>query len=57
MQVNGKVRAKLTVASDCSDEDLRQRALNDPAVMRHLGGTAVQRVIVIPNRMVSIVAE
>jgi leucyl-tRNA synthetase len=57
VQVNGKVRARLTVAADSSDDDVRQQALNDPAVLRHLENISVQRVIVIPRRLISIVAR
>jgi len=55
VQVNGKVRARLTVAADMSEDELKRRALADPAVIRRIGDAEVQRVIVIPRRMVSIV--
>ncbi|HYR27815.1 MAG TPA: class I tRNA ligase family protein, partial [Thermoanaerobaculia bacterium] len=55
VQVNGKVRARLTVAADVSDEELKERALRDPAVMRHLENNTIQRVIVVPRKLVSIV--
>lgn len=57
VQVNGRVRARLTVAADSSDDELRQRALADAAVVRHLENLSVQRVIVIPGKLVSIVAD
>jgi leucyl-tRNA synthetase len=57
VQVNGKVRAKLTVAADASDEELRNRALAEASVMRHLENATVQRVIVVPGKLVSIVAR
>ncbi|HYI12012.1 MAG TPA: leucine--tRNA ligase [Thermoanaerobaculia bacterium] len=56
VQVNGKVRAKLLVAADISDDELRNRALAEPGVMRHLQNASVQRVIVVPGKLVSIVA-
>ncbi len=56
VQVNGKVRARLTVAADLAEEELKQRALADPAVVRHLGGASVERVIVVPRKLVSIVS-
>jgi leucyl-tRNA synthetase len=55
VQVNGKVRARLTVATDASEDELRKRALADPGVMRHIDNKTVQRVIVIPRKLVSIV--
>ncbi|MDP9190094.1 MAG: leucine--tRNA ligase [Acidobacteriota bacterium] len=56
VQVNGKVRARLTVAADCSDEELQQRAMAEPGVRRHLENKTVERVIVVPRKLVSIVA-
>ncbi len=55
VQVNGKVRARITVAADTSDDDLKRLALADPAVVRHIEKTNVQRVIVVPRKLVSIV--
>ena len=55
VQVNGKVRARLRVATDASDDELRGRALTDPAVVRYIGNKPIQRVIVIPSKLVSIV--
>jgi leucyl-tRNA synthetase len=55
VQVNGKVRARITVAADTSDDDLKRMALADPAVVRYIEKANVQRVIVIPRKLVSIV--
>ena len=57
VQVNGKVRARLTVAADTSEERLRELALADPAVVKHLEGKTVKNILVAPGgRLVSIVA-
>jgi leucyl-tRNA synthetase len=56
VQVNGKVRARLTIAADASDDELKQVALAAPSVARHLENTTIQRVIVVPGKLVSIVA-
>jgi leucyl-tRNA synthetase len=59
VQVNGKVRARLTVAADSSDDRLKELALADPQVLRHLEGKTVRKVVVAggqAGRIVSIVA-
>jgi leucyl-tRNA synthetase len=56
VQINGKLRARLTVAADTSEEELRQIALSDPAVVKHLEGKTVRKVVIANGRLVSIVA-
>jgi leucyl-tRNA synthetase len=55
VQINGKVRARLTVAADISEDGLRQTALSDPTVVKHLEGKTVRKVVVVNGRLVSIV--
>jgi len=58
VQVNGKLRARLTVPADASDDDLRSRALADQQVVKHLEGKTVRKVVVAggtAGRLVSIV--
>src|SRR4051812_5273998 len=55
VQINGKVRARLTVPADTSEERLRQIALSDPTVVKHLEGKTVRKVVVAAGRLVSIV--
>jgi len=57
VQINGKLRARLTVGADISDEELRQIALSDPAVVKHLEGKTVRKVVIAKGRLVSIVAS
>ncbi len=57
VQVNGKVRARITVPADCAEDDLRAKALADPAVAAHTAGKTVAQVIVARGRLVSIVAK
>ena len=57
VQVNGKVRARVTVKLDVSDEELKQLALCQPQVQAHTSGKEVQRVVVVPRKLVSIVAK
>jgi leucyl-tRNA synthetase len=56
VQVNGKVRSKLTVASSTSDEDLKTLALADDKVQTILNGATPKNVVVVPKRLVNIVA-
>jgi leucyl-tRNA synthetase len=55
VQVNGKVRARLTVPAEASEAELEQLALADPAVKAHIQGKTVKKVVVAKGRLVSIV--
>ena len=56
VQVQGKVRAKLEVSPDISEDALQAAALADAHVQRALDGRSVRRVIVRAPRLVNIVA-
>jgi len=55
VQVNGKVRAEVSVSKDASKEDLEAAALAESRIQELLGGNAPKRVVVVPGRLVSIV--
>jgi len=55
VQVAGKVRARLSVAPDVTEDALREMALADPAVVRALGERPVRTVVVRPPRLVNVV--
>jgi leucyl-tRNA synthetase len=55
--VNGKVRGKIQVAVDESKEEIEQIALNEPNALRFIEGNTVRKVIVVPGRLVNIVAN
>jgi leucyl-tRNA synthetase len=55
VQVNGKMRSKLSVAADVSDEELRSLAMADEKVIQMLAGAAPSKIIVVPKRLVNIV--
>jgi leucyl-tRNA synthetase len=57
VQVNGKLRGKLDVAVDAPKEQLEAEALAMENVQRFLEGVTVRKVIVIPNKLVNIVAN
>ena len=56
VQINGKVRARLNVPADVTEARLRELALADPQVVKHLEGKTVKKVVVVNGRMVSVVA-
>ena len=56
IQVNGKLRASIEAQRDAPKEDLEAAALADPNVQRNLDGKAPRKVIVVPNRIVNVVA-
>jgi len=55
VQVNGKVRARLTMPADISEAQLKATVLADEAVKRHLNGQPIKQFIVVPKRLVNIV--
>ncbi len=55
VQVNGKVRAKLTLPAGASDDQLKQAALADAQVRRYVDGQTVKQMIVVPKRLINIV--
>ncbi|POH08351.1 leucine--tRNA ligase [Fructilactobacillus lindneri] len=57
VQVNGKVRAHLTVGVDASKEDVQTLALENETVKDNLQDKTVKKVIVVPNKLVNIVAK
>jgi leucyl-tRNA synthetase len=57
VQVNGKVRGKITVPADVTQERIQSEALSDDKVVGFLEGKKVQRVVYVPRRLVNIVLE
>ena len=56
IQVNGKRRSELEVPAEMSKEDIEALALADDAVQRILDGNPPKKVIVVPGRIVNVVA-
>lgn len=55
IQVNGKVRSRVTVAADMGKADLEAAALADERVVELLQGGAPRKVIVVPGKMINVV--
>ena len=55
VQINGKVRDRITVAADASEEEIRSAALASEAVKKYLEGKEPKKVIVANKRLVSLV--
>ncbi|MDH5778922.1 MAG: class I tRNA ligase family protein, partial [Gammaproteobacteria bacterium] len=57
VQVNGKLRGKVSVAADASRDDIEKEALAEENVQRFIEGKAVVKVIVVPGKLVNVVIK
>ncbi len=57
VQVNGRVRSRLTVPAEVSEQELERLALADPAVQTYTTGKTVKKVVVARGRLVSVVVQ
>jgi len=57
VQVNGKVRGRITMPRGASEEAVKRAALEDPKVREHLAEKEIAKVVVVPGRLVSVVAR
>ena len=57
VQVNGKVRARITVRADASDDELRDLALADPAVRSYTAEKTIIKVVIAKGPLVSVVVQ
>lgn len=55
VQVNGKLRGKISVAADASKADIEKAAIADENVQRFTEGVTIRKIIVVPNKLVNIV--
>jgi leucyl-tRNA synthetase len=55
VQVNGKVRSKVTVVSTTTDDDIKALALADPKIVALLDGKTPRNVIVVPRKLINVV--
>ena len=57
VQVNGKLRGRVTVPADTAEADLREAALSDASVRAHTAGKTIVKVIVAKGKLVNVVAK
>jgi leucyl-tRNA synthetase len=57
VQVNGKLRARITAPADAAEDQLRELALADPAVKAHTSGKTIRKVVVAKGPLVSVVVS
>ena len=57
VQVNGKLRSRVIVAPDISEDDLRTIALADSKLQSLIEGREIVKVIVVPGRLVNVVVK
>jgi leucyl-tRNA synthetase len=57
VQLNGKVRAHVTVAPDTPENEVKRRALEEPRVREMTAGKEVVKVVVVPGRLVNVVVR
>lgn len=55
VQVNGKLRGRITMDANASKDDIEKAALTEPNVSKHLEGKTVRKVIVVPGKLVNVV--
>ena len=55
VQVNGKVRGKVDVAANASRDTIEAAVMADENVSRHIGGSPVKKVIIVPGKLVNVV--
>ena len=55
VQVNGKLRSRMTVPLGLDDDAIRALALADPVVVRFVADSLVRKVIVVPSKLVNVV--
>jgi leucyl-tRNA synthetase len=55
IQVNGKLRGRITVPTSADNATVQSAALADPNVQRWIEGKAVRKVIVVPGKLVNVV--
>jgi leucyl-tRNA synthetase len=57
VQINGKTRARLNVATNADEETLKKAALTLPKIAESIAGKEIRKVVIVPNKLVNIVTN
>ena len=55
IQVNGKLRSEIELATDCSEQELRAMAVADRKIRNFIGNAEVRKIIIVPAKLINIV--
>ena len=55
VQINGKLRSKITVPADATDKELEDISLKDSRIRDFIGANQVRKVVVVPRKLINIV--
>jgi leucyl-tRNA synthetase len=57
VQIDGRRRGEITVASDAGEEEVRAALGSEETIARHLAGRRIRRLVVVPGRLVNVVTD
>ena len=57
VQINGRIRGRILVPAVATEDEIKQAALSDTKIKKHLEGQALRKVILVPRKLVSIVTK
>ena len=57
VQINGKLREKITVPTDMNEESIKKLVLEKESIQKLLSGKTYEKIIIVPNRLVNIVVR
>lgn len=57
VQVNGKVRDKITIPAEITDEDMKQHAMDSENTKKYIEGKEIRKIIIVPGKLVNIVVS
>ena len=55
VQVNGKLRSRIMVPAEATDEQVEQAAIQDPRTQDFIAGKTIRKIVVVPGKLVNIV--
>jgi leucyl-tRNA synthetase len=57
VQINGKLRTRITVTSDANEKTIQDTAISDEKVQNTIANKVVKKIITVPGRLVNIVTD